>query len=822
LTEITTRMTEHQRAVFLDRYAFNGETDPSQMWRRVAEAISDSGAERDEFYRIMEDFKFVPGGRILAGAGTGNQVTFYNCYVIPVEPRIRRDRRNIKPIAFTMKLSTKGGVAVLQDDERTDHGCDSREAIFDTIGCMVDIMSRGGGVGINWSVLRPAGAHLSKVNGTSSGPIGWMDVASKAVGEVEQGGSRRGAAMFMLDDWHPSVVEFINAKRDQSKLTNCNISVAVSDAFMRAVRDNTGWALRFPDTKDSDYDALWDGDLDKWIETGHGVITYDTMDARAMWRDITDAAWASGEPGVVFMERYNRKSTGRDVERLVSVNPCGEQGLGAYSVCNLGSMNLDAYIKPDKLVVKVERHDEPTDYRRHFDWDAFKVDIASAVWFLDTAIDKNFYFLPDNERQQMRLRRIGLGVMGLADALIALGLRYGSPKAVEFTEKVFRTMKYEAIKASNGLAQVVGAAEAWDDDMLSRPYFDDIDAALRDDIAEWGLRNLFFLTQAPTGTTSILANVNSGIEPLFALRWTRTDRMGTHDVLAPAIAKWTVPSPIIEDYIVTASDVSVEEHIAMQAAVQKYVDSSVSKTINAPKAQTREECAKAYQLAYDSGLKGLAYYRDGSRDVQVLNRTEETDDTDERIRKYQDENKVLREQLENVLGELMDIGMEFERPAVLRGSTVKVRTSAGTAYVTVNTTDDGKAAEVFITVGKAGTDVSNLAEAMGRLVSLALRHGATIGGIANQLEGIGGYGNFNSSVPHAIGKVMSELNKDSVHATGAIVPEAMIPEERKAVRAKPAVKSQEKTGQLCPNCNQFSLIREEGCSKCSNCSHSAC
>ena len=326
-----TQYSEQQLHYFEDRYALKGsdgqniETSPDQMFDRVAAAIANTEAENEDFKKILQGFHFVPGGRILAGAGAEDEKTFYNCYVIPVETRARRQYRR-------------------GDLFWEDAGSDSREAIFDTIATMVDIMSRGGGVGINWSVLRPSGAYLTRVSGTSSGPVGWMDVASKAVGEVEQGGSRRGAAMFMLDDWHPDVLKFIQAKKEKGKIENANVSVCVSDRFMDAVKNDGAWHFYFPDTTDPNYNVEWDGDLVGWIERGRAVNDQGTIQARELWNAISESAHASGEPGVVFLDRYNALSTGQGVERLIAVNPCGEQGLGPYSVCNLGAMNLDAYI----------------------------------------------------------------------------------------------------------------------------------------------------------------------------------------------------------------------------------------------------------------------------------------------------------------------------------------------------------------------------------------------------------------------------------------------------------------------------------------------
>lgn len=598
-----TQLSELQEHYWRDRYALrdsDGNTIEDSIldtWSRVASAIGDEEEQVADFYRVLYDFKFVPGGRILAGAGAESDKTFYNCYVIPVETKDRRRAR-------------RGGT------EGSDAGSDSREAIFDTVGTMVGIMSRGGGVGINWSVLRPVDSYLSRVSGHSSGPVGWMDVASAAVGEVIQGGSRRGAAMFMLDIWHPDVLRFINAKKDNNKITNANISVGVSDKFMKALAEDEDWTFVFPDTSFEKYDTQWTGNLNWWVEQGFPVVEFDSVPAREIWQAISDAAWESGEPGVIFIDRYNQESTANGTETIICVNPCGEQGLGAYSVCNLGSMNLYAYTKKELFT---DRGGNPAE-KVFFDWTGFASDVGTAIEFLDNVIDKSPGYLPETAERQQDLRRIGLGVMGLADTLLALNIRYGSEQAVQFTERVFREMKDSAIQESMIIGSHKGAAGDWNDTMYQRPYLQEY----VDRTGNWvyPMRNIFLLTQAPTGTTSLLAGVNSGIEPYFALKTWREDRTGGRYVYAQAFLdkhKVIEGGPIIrDDSVVTAKEVTVDEHISMQAAVQKYVDSSVSKTINAPANQPKEDTARAFTQAYYKGLKGIAYYRDGSRSVQVL------------------------------------------------------------------------------------------------------------------------------------------------------------------------------------------------------------
>lgn len=846
-----------QRAtVFLDRYALKGEdgkpveTTPEQMWSRVSRSIGGSSLDLAtipteqgrRFYDLLADFKFVPGGRILAGAGTGTDVTFYNCYVIPVETKARRLLREFDAAV------TKGDIDASVPPVK-DKGNDSREAIIDTIGVMVDIMSRGGGVGINWSVLRPAGAHLKRINATSSGPIDWMHFASTAVGTVEQGGSRRGAAMFMLDDWHPNVLDFIDAKRDLSRITNANVSVAVSDQFMEQVRTDGEWPLVFPDTSHPAYDSEWDGDIQAWTEKYPKAFqTYAVIKARDLWRKLAEAAWDNGEPGVVFLDRYNKQSTAQGIERLISVNPCGEQGLGAYSVCNLGSMNLAAY---------VTTHQPPGP--RHvsmpvFDWDAFGRDVETAVQFMDRVIDENHYFIPENEAAQKDLRRIGLGAMGLADALVRLGLRYGSPEAVRFTEQVFREMKQYAVSMSASLAERDGPAPAWRPEMLDRPYLQDLDDDVRRAVRQSGLRNMFLLTQAPTGTTSILAGVNSGIEPFFALGYWREDRTGRHYVEPKAVASHTWPDGVKPGHIVTANEVTVEEHIAMQAAVQKHVDSSVSKTINAPNSHTIDDVERAYTLAYESGLKGLAYFRDGCGRAQVLSTEKPAEDGRDYAAELMQENIDLRARLGELRDELlMERGREFTRPDSLTGRTHKVRAGQQTSYVTVNRMvqkGEDKPVEVFVNAGKAGTDLMAMGEAVGRLASIALQRGATLDDLIDQLEGVGNDGMLMRSLPSAIAVALKADKAEEARAAlkfgefarsvatfvaedasgryeGKVTDLTFMPTEEDEQFAASVLLGETQMpraaiGDVCPECGGMSLIREEGCQKCHACGYAAC
>src|SRR3989339_1965787 len=389
--------------VFIDRYSLKDkagnsmEKRPEEMWKRIANAVaqverkykksSSAKASADkwekEFYSSLKDFKYVPGGRILAGAGTGFAVSFYNCFVIPSPP-------------------------------------DSRDGIIETLKQMVEIMARGGGVGINLSSLRPRGARVRKVNGFSSGPCNWAELFSVATKDIiQQGGTRRGALMLMLWDWHPDLEEFITVKQDLLRINGANLSVCVSDKFMEAVKKDADWDLVFPDISDPEYDSKWDGYLDDWVKAGKKVKVFKTVKARKIWDMISEAAWASAEPGLVFMERYNKWNNNWYFNNINCVNPCGEEGLPAWGVCNLTSINLSALVRDGKI-----------DYQE-------LAEIAQVgVRFQDDIIDADSYVFPQiEETQKNGERRIGLGTMGLGDALIKMKIRYGSPLSIRVIDK---------------------------------------------------------------------------------------------------------------------------------------------------------------------------------------------------------------------------------------------------------------------------------------------------------------------------------------------------------------------------------------------------
>lgn len=776
-----TQLTGIRETVFLDRYSLKNdkgvplEKTPEEMWRRVAEGISQIENTKtrkdweDKFYKAMDNFKLIPGGRILSGAGTGYKVTFYNCFVIP-SPK------------------------------------DSRDGILDTLKQMVEIMARGGGVGINLSSLRPRGARVTKVNGFSSGPCNWAELFSVATKDIiQQGGTRRGALMLMLWDWHPDIEEFITVKRDLSRINGANLSVCVSDKFMEAVKKDEDWDLIFPELKEKDYDNDWNGYMDDWKAKGKKVKVYKTIKARKLWDLICEAAWASAEPGLVFMERYNKWYNNWYYNKVNCVNPCGEEGLPAWGVCNLTSINLTALVKDEKM-----------DYKT-------MAEIAKiGVRFQDDVIDADSYVFPEiREVQQNGERRIGLGTMGLGDALIKMKLRYGSPESLVVIDKIYKTIRDAAYESSVEIAREKGAFPKFEAKKYLKGYFiKQLPKHIRDGIKKWGIRNSVLLQQAPTGSTSLLAGVSSGIEPVYEFSFVRRDRLGEHILYHPLYEEWKKahPNEPIPEYYVSANGLTPEDHIRVQAAIQKYVDASISKTVNAPKAHTVEDVKRLYTLAYDLGCKGVTYMREGSR-PGVLERID-------------DKKEILEESSATSKPNSHSQSDIKPRPMVVQGSTYQIDTPVGAAFVTINTNGNKEPLEIFINVGKAGSDVAAMAEAMGRLASLVLRMQSLVPSpvrakqIFNQLIGIGGSRSMGfgdkrvRSLPDAVAKVLAmHFDFKSYNGNGHV--EIATP-AKTAVLTQQALPVEQSEFDLCPSCGVASLAYEEGCKKCYSCGYSEC
>ncbi len=742
------------------------ETHPGQMLDRVAQGLAkiegtpEKQAEWQQNFRwLLDDWKFVPGGRILTAAGTDQNLTYYNCYVIP-SPQ------------------------------------DSRGGIMETLTQMTEIMSRGGGVGINISSLRPHHAYVKGVNGRSSGSVSWGELYSFVTGLIEQGGSRRGALMLIMNVWHPDVMEFIHSKRTMGRITNANISVGITDDFMDAVHADATWDLVFPDTNIPNYDDLWDGNLAAWKEAGRPVVVHKTVKAREIWNSIIESAWSSAEPGVFFVERYNKMSNSWYFAPILCTNPCGEQGLPAWGVCNLGALNLAKFVTEGQV-----------------DWPALKQGVRYAIRFLDNVIDSTPYFFKENEAQQLGERRVGMGTMGLAEMMIRLKLRYGSAESEAFLDKLYKFIATEAYLASADYAAEKGAFSRFDaEKFLQSGFMQGMPQKVRDAVKENGIRNVTLLTQAPTGTTGTMVNTSTGIEPFYFWSFNRTGRMGTHEERVTVYDEWLTQNPDqpLPPYFVTAMDLSPEEHVRVQGTIQRWVDSSISKTCNTPNSYTVKQTRKLYELMYKLGCKGGTIYRDGSRDAQVLTLKEE------------DKAEVSKKPAPPPAPKIK----WRARPATLHGNTYRKSTPIGTAYITVNANGGGNQEpfEVFINVGKAGSDVAADAEGLGRLISLILRMPSPltpeerVQDIVAQLRGIGsgraqGFGkNRVNSMPDAVAQVMAE--HVGISSTGDLPG---LPDEDENIQLTLMPK-----GDFCPGCGSASLLYIEGCKKCHECGYSEC
>ena len=818
-----------RQKVFLDRYSLKDkegnptEETPEQMWHRVAKAVSavEKTKEKQEewenkFFNAMEDFKFVPGGRVLAGAGTGYAVTFYNCFVIPSPP-------------------------------------DSRNGIMDNVKNMIEIMARGGGVGVNISSLRPRGARVKKVNGFSSGPINWAGMYSLATHDIiQQGGSRRGALMLMLWDWHPDIEEFITVKQDLTRINGANLSVCVSDSFMNAVKRDADWDLVFPDITDLEYDEKWDGILDNWKKLGKKVVIYKTIKARHMWNLICEGAWRSAEPGLVFMERYNKWYNNWYWNTINCVNPCGEEGLPAWGVCNLASLNLSAFVKGYEV-------DKPG----VFDYESLDKHARIAVRFQDNVVDADQYIYKEIKEMQLEgERRIGLGTLGLGDALIKLHIRYGSDDAEKVVEKIYKTIRDAAYDESVNIAAEKSPFPRIEINKHLQGYFiKQLPEEIRKKIKKHGIRNSMLLQAAPTGTTSLLSGASSGIEPVYEFEYSHNGRLGKQMVYHSLYAEWKKihPNDKRPDYFAAANDLTPEDHIKMQAAIQKYIDASISKTVNAPNSHTVEDVKNLYMMAYDSGCKGVTYMRDGSRQG-VLQR----------------EGEAVKTEKPDVKVELPPVDPYMRRPMVVEGVTYQSESPIGKTYITINN-HEGRPFEVFINNGKNGSDVAGMADALGRMISLVLRLNSPIPArermrkIVSELSGIGGarsvgFGeNKIRSLPDAIAKVLArycgfrvngQVEDKEIMAAVSVTPIAtngvsngssngynngihttkvasdlnQIPlQDQLTIESldkslSMSIKSSSATNlfDICPECGAGSLAYEEGCQKCYGCGYSAC
>lgn len=658
--------------------------------------------------------------------------------------------------------------------------------------------------------------------------------------------SRRGALMLMLNDWHPDLISFIHAKQNMTKVTNANISVGISDKFMEAVKSNSVWQLRFPDTSHPQYDAMWDGDMEKWEAKGYPVILYGKNEssdshvtvpggkpyqAKEIWDMIIKGAWSSAEPGLWFRERANQYSNSNYYEagHLVGTNPCAEQGLPGYGICNLGAVNLSRFYH-------VANND--------VDWELLKKTVSYGVRFLDNIIDESNYHIPETRSKATSERRLGLGIMGLAELLILMGVKYGSPEGITITQNIIGVMAESAYLTSADLAQEKGCFTEYKNTMLETSgymrHMKDEKPHVYEAVAEKGLRNVTLLTVAPCGTTGTMAETSTGIEPFFALKWERNGRLGKHTEYLGIAKRWVDEHPDQElpYYFTTAMELTPYEHVAMQAAAQEWIDSAISKTCNAPNDYTLEQTSDLYMQMYDLGCKGGTIYRDGSRNEQVL--TVVT--SDKLATKTQNAHPPTTEHNGN---KKSIKGIELKKqPNNMKAVCLRGDTPYGSVFITITEEPLATPFAVFITIGKSGSDLQAQGESMGRMFSLSIQSQPAhlrrqmLETLVEQNVGIGGarptgFGkNKFSSFPDAVAKIIQSeyLSKDvsEQHSN-----ENNISEEYTIIIHAESHNHDNKNGSnednismiganICPECHNSTFIQQDGCVKCVVCGYSEC
>lgn len=720
-------------------------------WRRIARALAvvekDADHWENEFYGALEDFKFLPAGRITAGAGTARKVTLFNCFVMGTIP-------------------------------------DSMGGIFDMLKEAALTMQQGGGIGYDFSTIRPKGALVTGVAADASGPLSFMDVWDSMCRTIMSAGSRRGAMMATMRCDHPDIEDFITAKSDAARLRMFNVSVLVTDPFMEAVKANGSW------------DLVFDGKV------------YQTVKARDLWNKIMRSTYDYAEPGVIFIDRINKANNLGYCETIAATNPCGEQPLPPYGACLLGSINLARLVK------------DPFEAGADLDVDGLSKLVATAVRMMDNVVDASEFPLLQQAQEAQAKRRIGLGVTGLADALLMTGLRYGSDEAARQTDRWLHAIARAAYLASVELAKEKGAFPLFDaDPFLASDAMMQMDEDVRDEIRTHGIRNALLTSIAPTGTISLYAgNVSSGIEPVFAYAYTRKvlQKDGTRteeEVVDYAVQMWRdkYGEADLPDYFVNAQTLAPLDHVKMQAAAQKWIDSSISKTINCPEDISFDDFQGVYMQAYETGCKGCTTYRPNDVTGSVLSVSESSEAAPEADQG----------------ADVIYMAEPLDRPQALEGNTYKLKwpDSEHAIYVTVNDViinDHRRPFEVFI--NSKNMEHFAWTVALTRMISAVFRRGGDVSFVVEELKAVfdprGGawvQGKYIPSILAAIGGVLEQ----HMIAIGFLEGEGMgLKEDPKA--GQQVVNLNENRGKACPSCGQFDMQMVEGCMTCRSCGHSKC
>ena len=727
------------------------EQTVQDTWHRIAKALSEVETEPKKwetiFYNALTDFKFLPAGRITAGSGTKRNVTLFNCFVMGVIP-------------------------------------DSMSGIFDMLKEAALTMQQGGGIGYDFSTIRPKGSLVKGIAADASGPVSFMDVWDSMCRTIMSAGSRRGAMMATMRCDHPDIEEFIAAKSDSQKLRMFNLSVLVTDAFMDAVKKGEDWKLIYNNK------------------------VYSVIKAADLWDQIMRATYNFAEPGVIFIDRINATNNLSYCETITATNPCGEQPLPPYGACLLGSINLA------KLV------EQPFDKNAYLDVSQLEDLVSTAVRMMDNVIEVSQFPLEAQKLEAKNKRRIGLGVTGLADALLMVGLRYGSDEAVKKTEKWMKTIALSAYKASINLAEEKGAFPLFDPEkFIVSGKMIQMDEDVKQAVHKFGIRNALLTSIAPTGTISLYAgNVSSGIEPVFAYSYKRKvlQNDGSHveeEVVDYAVQLWRdkfgdAPLP---DFFVSAQNLTPADHVKMQAAAQKWVDSSISKTINCPEDISFDDFKEVYIQAYDTGCKGCTTYRPNEVTGSVLSAASEEKSASD----------------QEVNGDIIYMSEPLDRPSTLDGNTYKLKwpDSEHAIYVTINdiiVNDKRRPFEVFIN----SKNMEHFAWTVGltRMISAVFRRGGDVSFVVDELKAVfdprGGAwvgGKYIPSILAAIGGILEEhmmkigfikdSDKSLFHKSGEVTKV----ENLKLSRQK-----------SCTSCGQFDLQMIEGCMTCRSCGYSKC
>ncbi len=720
-------------------------------WRRIARALAEveeSPADWEErFYSALEDFKYLPAGRITAGAGTGRNVTLFNCFVM-------------------------GTIS------------DSLSGIFQGLKEAALTMQQGGGIGYDFSTIRPKGAVVKGVAADASGPLSFMDVWDAMCRTIMSAGSRRGAMMATMRCDHPDIEEFITAKSDAARLRMFNVSVLVTDPFMEAVKADGGW------------DLIFDGKV------------YKTVQARDLWNKIMQSTYDYAEPGVIFIDRINAANNLNYVEQIAATNPCGEQPLPPYGACLLGSVNLARLVS------------NPFEATAKLDLSALDDLVAVAVRMMDNVVDASRFPLEEQRQEAQAKRRIGLGVTGLADALLMLGLRYGSDAAATQTEVWMKQIAHAAYRASVALAKERGAFPLFDaEQFLASGNMQAMDEDLRDEIRKHGIRNALLTSIAPTGTISLYAgNVSSGIEPVFAYAYKRKvlqkDGSRTEEeVVDYAVKMWRdkMGDAKLPEFFVNAQTLEPAAHVKMQAAAQKWIDSSISKTINCPKDIGFEEFKDVYMQAWDLGCKGCTTYRPNDVTGSVLSVSEAEDTAPVEA---------------DADGDVVYIAEPLDRPQELEGHTYKLKwpDSNHAIYITINDiviSGHRRPFEIFI--NSKNMEHYAWTVALTRMISAVFRRGGDVSFVVEELKAVfdprGGAWMQGKYVPSILAAIGGVIEKHLI-AIGFIEGEGM------GLKADPKAQVVEIGGRprtpACPSCGEHEMRMVEGCMTCASCGHSKC